>query len=98
MAQTVKNTETVIGKESQAVREENIREKKAAPEKEITLEEAFSRLEELSLRLEDKDTPLEEAFELYKQGMDLVKYCGGKLDTVEKKMLQLEEDGSLHEF
>ena len=32
------------------------------------------------------------------QGMGLLKFCNDKLDTVEKKMLQMNEDGSLGEF
>ncbi|MCI6005877.1 MAG: exodeoxyribonuclease VII small subunit [Blautia sp.] len=65
---------------------------------EKTLEEAFSQLDELALRLEDRETSLEESFCLYKQGMELLKYCSDKLDTVEKKMLQMDEDGTLREF
>ena len=37
-------------------------------------------------------------FSLYKQGMELLKYCNDKLDTVEKKMLQMNEDGEFSEF
>ena len=47
---------------------------------------------------EDRETSLEDSFRLYKQGMELLKYCNDKLDTVEKKMLQMNEDGSLGEF
>ena len=71
------------------------------PEKiteERTLEETFEALDELAGRLEDRDTSLEESFRLYKQGMELLKYCSSKLDTVEKKMLQMDEDGTLREF
>ena len=53
---------------------------------EKTLEEAFSELDVLAGRLEDRETSLEDSFRLY------------KLDTVEKKMLQMNEDGSLGEF
>ena len=49
---------------------------------EKTLEEAFSELDVLAGKL----------------GMELLKYCNDKLDTVEKKMLQMNEDGSLGEF
>lgn len=65
---------------------------------ERTLEEAFSQLDELAARLEDRATSLEESFCLYKKGMELLKYCSDKLDTVEKKMLQMDEDGTLREF
>lgn len=62
---------------------------------EKTLEEAFSELDVLADKLEDRETSLEDSFRLYKQGMGLLKFCNDKLDTVEKKMLQMNEDGSL---
>ena len=62
---------------------------------EKTLEEAFSELDVLAGRLEDRETSLEDSFRLYKQGMELLKYCNDKLDTVEKKMLQMNEDAVL---
>ena len=65
---------------------------------EKTLEEAFAQLDELAEKLEDRETSLEDSFSYYKQGMELLKYCSGKLDTVEKKMLQMDEDGTLREF
>ena len=67
-------------------------------QKEKTLEEAFEKLGELAERLEDSETSLEDSFRFYKEGMELLKYCSGKLDTVEKKMLQMDEDGTLREF
>ena len=63
-----------------------------------TLEEAFAELDILAGRLEDRETSLEDSFILYKQGMELLKYCNDKLDTVEKKMLQMNEDGTFSEF
>ena len=65
---------------------------------EKTLEEAFSELDVLADKLEDRETSLEDSFRLYKQGIGLLKFCNDKLDTVEKKMLQMNEDGSLGEF
>ena len=67
-------------------------------QKEKTLEEAFEKLGELAERLEDSETSLEDSFRFYKEGMELLKYCREKLDTVEKKMLQMDEDGTLREF
>jgi exodeoxyribonuclease VII small subunit len=55
-------------------------------------------LEEMFAELENRDTSLEDSFILYRQGMELLKLCSGKLDTVEKKMLQLNEDGTFSEF
>ena len=67
-------------------------------QKEKTLEEAFEKLGELAERLEDSETSLEDSFRFYNEGMELLKYCSEKLDTVEKKMLQMDEDGTLREF
>ena len=65
---------------------------------EETLEEVFAQLDDLAEKLEDKETSLEDSFNLYKQGMELLKVCSDKLDTVEKKMLQMNEDGTFSEF
>lgn len=65
---------------------------------EETLEEVFAQLDDLAEKLVDKETSLEDSFNLYKQGMELLKFCSDKLDTVEKKMLQMNEDGTFSEF
>ena len=67
-------------------------------QEEKPLEEMFTELDLLAERLEDRDTSLEDSFRLYRQGMELLKLCSEKLDTVEKKMLQLNEDGTFSEF
>ena len=67
-------------------------------EKEKTIEEAFQELESLAQKLEDSSTSLEDSFRFYKEGMELLKFCSSRLDTVEKKMLQMDEDGTLREF
>ena len=64
----------------------------------MTLEDAFARLDELTERMEDRDLSLEESFRLYKEGMELLRLSKEKIDTVEKKMLQITEDGELQEF
>ena len=70
----------------------------SAEKKELTLEESFQRLDELIAKLEDREIPLDESFAVYKEGMDLLKSSREKIDTVEKKMLQISEDGELSEF
>ena len=71
---------------------------KNTQEEELSLEEAFQELGILAQKLEDRETSLEDSFLLYQQGMELLKFCNGKLDTVEKKMLQMNEDGTFSEF
>ena len=67
-------------------------------QEEKPLEELFAELDLLAEKLENRDTSLEDSFILYRQGMELLKLCSGKLDTVEKKMLQLNEDGPFSAF
>lgn len=67
-------------------------------QEEKPLEEMFTELDLLAGKLEDRETSLEDSFRLYRQGMELLKLCSENLDTVEKKMLQLNEDGTFSEF
>ncbi|HJA93956.1 MAG TPA: exodeoxyribonuclease VII small subunit [Candidatus Eisenbergiella merdipullorum] len=64
----------------------------------ISLEEAFTMLDEITRSLEDENITLEESFGAYKKGMDLLKICNDKIDQVEKKVLVLNEEGGLDEF
>ena len=72
-------------------------EKKKEKEK-LSLEENFELLEESLSKLEDDSLPLEEAFELYRQGMQILKSCNEEIDRVEKKVLQLRDNGETDEF
>ncbi len=70
----------------------------AGKKKEKTLEEAFTELETIVGKLEQEPTSLEESFQLYKKGMDVLKECHRAIDNVEKKMLILNEEGGTDEF
>ncbi|NLL76784.1 MAG: exodeoxyribonuclease VII small subunit [Clostridiales bacterium] len=65
---------------------------------ELTLEEAFLVLEETVAKLESEDISLEDSFLVYKEGMNILKYCNDKIDKVEKKVLQINEDGEVDEL
>jgi exodeoxyribonuclease VII small subunit len=65
---------------------------------EMTLDEAFLKLDRIVEALESSSITLEESFQKYQQGMELVKTCSEKIDTVEKKVLVLNEDGEAYEF
>ncbi len=65
---------------------------------ELTLEEAFEKLDGMLERLEDRELPLEDAFRLYQQGMEILKHCNEKIDTVEKKIQIMNGDGGLDDF
>lgn len=66
--------------------------------KELTMEESFQALDAIVNQLESGDASLEEAFVIYQKGMELLKECSQKIDTVEKKMQKLNEVGELSEF
>lgn len=67
-------------------------------ERELTVEEIFQELDTAVEKLESRDISLEDSFRLYSEGMDLLRKCSEKIDTVEKKMLQMSENGDLREF
>lgn len=77
---------------------EKLEEKNKKPKEGISLEEAFLRLDEIIGRLENRDTTLEDSFAGYQEGMELLKICNERIDTVEKKILALNEDGETYEF
>ena len=63
-----------------------------------SIEEAMEALYQIAKRLESNEITLEESFKIYKEGMELLQYFSRKIDTVEKKMLQMNEDGTVSEF
>lgn len=70
--------------------------KKTEAEAPIQFEEAMKRMEEVVRRLEAGDIPLEEALELYQEGVQLSRVCAQKLDAIETQISQiLEEDGQV---
>ena len=60
----------------------------------IQFEEAMEKLEVIVAKLESGDVPLEQAIELFQEGMRLSRICSQKLESVERKIeMLLEEDG-----
>lgn len=70
----------------------------AEKEKRENLEDLFERLESVITDLEGENVTLEESFQLYDQGMQLLKKCSDTIDEVEKKVMILDEDGEAYEF
>ena len=71
---------------------------KKSEEKELTIEEAFSEVDERIKALEKSDVTLEESFKYFKEGMDLLKYCNDSIDKVEKKVQKVMADGRTEDF
>ena len=65
---------------------------------EESLEILFASLEEIIRQLEQDDNSLEASFSLYQRGMELLKKCSSKIDTVEKQVQILDEYGESHAF
>ena len=63
-----------------------------------TLEELVEGLESVIGTMEQPEVSLEESFQLYHRGMELLKSCNNRLDKIEKKMLVLDDEGEMHEF
>ena len=66
--------------------------------KQVSIDETLQQIEEVLDRMEQDGVPLEEAFRCYEQGMKLIKSCNEKLDTVEKKMQIINEEGEYSDF
>ncbi|AGA69844.1 exonuclease VII small subunit [Desulfitobacterium dichloroeliminans LMG P-21439] len=60
--------------------------------KELTFEEGIEHLERIVRELEQKEVPLEQALNLFKQGIELVQNSNNLLDHAEKQMQILLED------
>lgn len=62
------------------------------------LEELFEELSQVLGKLENDELPLEEAFQYYSQGIQLVQSCNSKIDQVEKQIKILNEGGEEYEL
>ena len=70
----------------------------AEEKKEMTIEESFARLEGMVKALDSDEITLEESFQLYEEGMKLIKDVSGRIDLVEKKIRILESQGGTEDF
>ncbi|MDD6203244.1 MAG: exodeoxyribonuclease VII small subunit [Lachnospiraceae bacterium] len=70
----------------------------ADKKEEKTLNEMMKELDEHVRKLEADDISLEDSFQIYEEGMKLIKQCNAKIDRVEKKVLELNGDGTLQEM
>ena len=55
----------------------------------------LSSLEECVNRMESGELSLEQSFEAFKEGIELVKQCNESIDMVEKEVVKLMDDGSI---
>jgi exodeoxyribonuclease VII small subunit len=64
----------------------------AKVEAKLSFEEAMEKLEALVTQLENGDVPLEQAIDLFQEGMKLSLLCSQKLEQVERKIEMLVEE------
>ena len=59
--------------------------------KEIKLEEALKRLNEIFETLENGESDLDKSLELFQEGIELVKQCESKLKSIEEASVKIIE-------
>lgn len=64
--------------------------KKAAQE--VNFEKSLARLEEIVQALEQGDLALDKSLELFKEGVELSKFCSQKLTVAQKDVQKIVED------
>ena len=65
---------------------------------ELSLEASFEKLEGILREMDSGELSLEEAFDRYAEGMKLLRRCSASIDTIEKKVQVLSDEGTLEEF
>ena len=58
-------------------------------------EAALAELERIVKQLEDGDLPLEKSLELYERGVQLSRFCHGRLEDAERRIDVLTERGDV---
>ena len=63
----------------------------------ITFEEAVSRLEQIVRSMEEGKLSLDDSLKAFEEGIALVRFCNGKLDSAEQcvRILLTGEDGAM---
>lgn len=64
--------------------------------KEESIDELFQKIDRIAQSMELDDIGLEQSFQLYQEGMKLLKECGEKIDRVEKQLVILDTQGEEH--
>jgi len=59
---------------------------------ELKFEQAFKRLEEIVAQLESNELPLEDALDVYEEGIGLARYCMDRLNAAELRVRELTLD------
>ncbi|BCN30402.1 exodeoxyribonuclease VII small subunit [Anaeromicropila herbilytica] len=63
-----------------------------------SLETSIEELNDILIKLESEDITLDQSFQLYNDGMKLLKHCNDSIDKIEKKIIILNENGDSNEL
>lgn len=61
--------------------------------KDLTYEQAMSRLESISDLLDNGEVSLDESISFFEESMELIKYCEDKLDDLKQKIEIIDNKG-----
>ena len=61
----------------------------------MKIEEKFEEIDKIINSLEMKESSLDESFELYKKGMDIIKECNTEIEKVEKQVVILTQEDEI---
>ena len=64
----------------------------------LSIEETFEALEDTIRAMEAEGVSLEDSFSLYARGMQLIQSAQSGIDSIEAKLLKLNEDETCEEF
>ncbi len=56
------------------------------------IEDNFKELDEILEKMQDEDVSLDESFEMYKKGVEIVKDSNDQIEKIEKQIEVLEEE------
>lgn len=88
----------MAGQSKKQTDQEGLQQVQEEQEEVFSLENAFLQIEDVIAHLETEEITLEQSFQEYNKGMLLLQKCNEAIDQVEKKVLQINEDGGLDEF
>lgn len=66
--------------------------------KELTYEQAFSRLEEITEKMSSASVPLDKLMKLYEEGMELAAYCDSLLKSYEARLEKVSKEAVIKEM
>ncbi|MDD3026621.1 MAG: exodeoxyribonuclease VII small subunit [Erysipelotrichaceae bacterium] len=66
--------------------------------KNISFEQAMSRLNEIITQLESEQTSLEKSVELFQEGIELSKICNSKLSNIEDRVAKIMTANGLEDY